>query len=76
MKRHTIMNDIYFATYNQKNDCIEVYINNKLKIMFDCTRLNNNVYLEDPLDIAYLHNMVPVIILKILYFQFCSQTPF
>lgn len=51
------MNHIYFAIYNQKNDCIEVYTKDKLKIVFDCTRLNKNVYLDDPLDIAYLHRL-------------------
>lgn len=51
------MNNVYFAIYNQKDDCIEVYTKDKLKIVFDCTRLNNNVYLEDPLDIAYLHQL-------------------
>lgn len=57
MKGYTIMNNIYFAIYNQKDDCIEVYTQEKLKIIFDCTRLNNNVFLEDPLDIAYLHRL-------------------
>ena len=50
------MNHIYFAIYNQKDDCIEVYTKDKLKI-FDCTRLNDNVFLEYPLDIAYLHRL-------------------
>lgn len=55
MKGHTIMNDIYFAIYNPEDACIEVYIKEKLKIVFDCTRLNDTVFLEYPLDIAYLH---------------------
>lgn len=25
--------------------------------IFNCTRLNNNVFLDDPLDIAYLHRL-------------------
>lgn len=51
------MNNVYFAIYNQKDDCIEVYIKDKLNIVFDCIGLNDNVYLEDPLDIAYLHRL-------------------
>lgn len=51
------MNNIYFAIYNPATDSIEVYIGEKLKIIFDCTRLNNNVYLDNLLDIAYLHRL-------------------
>lgn len=51
------MNKIYFANYNTANDSIEIYAGEKLKIVFNCTRLNNNVYLDDPLDIAYLHQL-------------------
>ena len=57
MKGHTIMNDIYFTIYNPEDNCIEVYTQNKLKIVLDCTRLNKNVFLEEPLDIAYLHRL-------------------
>lgn len=57
MEGHTIMNDIYFAIYNSENDCIGVYTQNKLKVVFDCARLNDNVFLEYPLDIAYLHRL-------------------
>ena len=49
------MNNIYFAIYNPATDSIEIFAGEKLKIIFNCTRLNNNVYLENPLDIAYLH---------------------
>ena len=48
------MNNIYFAIYNPATDSIEIFAGEKLKIIFNCTRLNNNVYLENPLDIAYL----------------------
>lgn len=48
------MNDICFAIYNPEDDCIEVYTKDRLKIVFDCTRLNDNVFLEYPLNIAYL----------------------
>ena len=49
------MNNIYFAIYNPATDSIEIFAGETLKIIFNCTRLNNNVYLENPLDIAYLH---------------------
>lgn len=51
------MKEIYFAIYNPATDSIEIYAEEKLKIIFNCTRLNNNVYLADPLDIAYLHRL-------------------
>ena len=51
------MNNIYFAIYNPATDSIEVYVGEKLKIIFNCTRLNNNVFFDDPLDIAYLHRL-------------------
>lgn len=51
------MNDIYFAIYNAENDRIEVYTKDKLKVVFDCARLNDNVFLEDTLDIAYSINL-------------------
>lgn len=51
------MNNIYFSIYNPATDFIEVYAREKLKIIFNCTLLNNNVYLDDPLDIAYLHQL-------------------
>lgn len=51
------MNEIYFATYNPAMVSIEIFIRTKLKIVFNCTRLNNNVYLDNPLNIAYLHRL-------------------
>ena len=51
------MNEIYFAIYNEVTDSIEIYIGEKLKFVLNCTRLNNNVYFEDSLDIAYLHQL-------------------
>ena len=51
------MNNIYFVLYNPATDSIEIYVGEKLKIIFNCTRLNNNVYLDDPLDIAYFHQL-------------------
>ena len=38
-------------------DSIEVYVGKKLKFVLNCTKLNNNVYFEDSLDIAYLHRL-------------------
>ena len=51
------MNKIYFAIYNEVTDSVEIYIGEKLKFILNCTRLNNNVYFEDSLDIAYLHRL-------------------
>lgn len=51
------MNEIYFAIYNPAMNSIEIYIREKVKIIFNCTRLNNNVYLDEPLDIVYLHRL-------------------
>lgn len=51
------MNKIYFAIYNEVADSIEIYIGEKLKFVLNCARLNNNVYFEDSLDIAYLHRL-------------------
>lgn len=68
MKGHIIMNNIYFAIYNPKHDCIEVYTKAKLKIVFDCTRINKNVYLEEPLDIAYLQRLAKEEPFNYIYF--------
>lgn len=51
------MNNIYFAIYNPETDSIEDYVGEKLKILFNCTQLNNNVFLDVPLDIAYFHRL-------------------
>ena len=62
------MNNIYFAIYNPATDSIEIYAGEKLKIIFNCTRLNNNVYLADPLDIAYLHRLAQEEPFNYIYF--------
>lgn len=49
-------------------DSIEVYTEENLKIMFNCTRLNNNVYLDAPLDIAYLHSLAQEEPFNYIYF--------
>lgn len=51
------MNNIYFATYNYVTDSIEIYVGEKLKFVLNCTRLNNNIFFGDSLDIAYLHRL-------------------
>jgi len=53
-----LMRILYSLEKNQsENYDIEVYTKDKLKIVLNCTRLNKNVYLEYPLDIAYLHRL-------------------
>lgn len=73
MKGHTIMYDIYFAIYDSEDDCIEVYTKDRLKIVFDCTKLNDNVFLEDPLDIAYLHQLAMEEPFNYIYFALQSD---
>lgn len=62
------MNNIYFSIYNPATDSIEIYAEEKLKIIFNCTRLNKNVYLDDPLDIAYLHRLASEEPFNYIYF--------
>ena len=62
------MNNIYFAIYNPATDSIEIYTGEKLKIIFNCTRLNKNVYLDDLLDIAYLHRLASEEPFNYIYF--------
>lgn len=62
------MKEIYFAVYNPVTDSIEIYVGEKLEIIFNCTQLNNNVYLDDPLDIAYLHRLAREEPLNYVYF--------
>lgn len=51
------MNKIPFATYNDVTDSIEIYVGENLNFVLNYTQLNNNVYFEDSLDIAYLHQL-------------------
>lgn len=51
------MKEIYFAIYNPVKDSIEIYVETQLKIIFDCSKINDTVYLDDPLDISYLHRL-------------------
>ncbi len=63
------MNKIYFAIYNEVTNTIEIYIGEKLKFVLNCTRLNNNVYFEDSLDIAYLHRLAREEPFNYIYFS-------
>lgn len=62
------MKEIHFAIYNPETDSIEIYVEEKLKIIFNQTQFNNNIYLDDPLDIAYLHWLVRKTPLNYIYF--------
>lgn len=40
--------------YNPENDCVEVSLNAKIHVSFDCQKCNSSVRLDEPSDIAYL----------------------
>lgn len=48
------MTKIIFAMYNPENDCIEVSLDDKIYVSFDCQKCNASVHLNEPSDIAYL----------------------
>lgn len=48
------MTKIIFAIYNPETDCVEVTIDDRIHISFDCKKCNSTVYFDDPDDIAYL----------------------
>lgn len=48
------MTKIIFAMYNPENDCVEVSLNAKIHVSFDCQKCNSSVRLDEPSDIAYL----------------------
>ena len=48
------MTKIIFAMYNHETDCVEVSLDNKLHISFNCQKCNTSVRLREPSDIAYL----------------------
>lgn len=48
------MTKIIFAMYNPENDCVEVSLNAKIHVSFDCQNCNSSVRLDEPSDIAYL----------------------
>ena len=48
------MTKIIFAIYIPETDCVEVTIDNRIHISFDCKKCNSTVHFDDPDDIAYL----------------------
>ena len=48
------MPKIIFAMYNPETDCVEVSLDNKIHVSFDCQKCNASVHLDEPSDIAYL----------------------
>lgn len=40
--------------YNHETDCVEVNLNDKIHISFNCQKCNASVRLYEPSDIAYL----------------------
>lgn len=48
------MTKIIFAIYNPETYCVEVSIDNRIHVSFDCNKCNSTVHFDDPDDIAYL----------------------
>lgn len=48
------MINIIFAMYNRETDCVEVSLDDKIHVSFDCQKCNASVHLDEPSDIAYL----------------------
>ena len=48
------MTKIIFAFYNPETDCVEVSIDDRIHVSFDCKKCNSTVHFDDPDDIAYL----------------------
>ena len=48
------MTKIIFAMYNPETDCVEVSLNENIRISFNCQKCNASVRLNEPSDIAYL----------------------
>lgn len=48
------MTKIIFAMYNPETDCVEVSLNDKIHVSFNCQKCNASVHLNDSSDIAYL----------------------
>ncbi|MBE5880460.1 MAG: hypothetical protein E7288_10890 [Lachnospiraceae bacterium] len=48
------MTKIIFAMYNPETDCVEVSLNENIRIYFNCQKCNASVRLNEPSDIAYL----------------------
>ena len=48
------MTKIIFAIYIAETDCVEVSIDDRIHVSFDCKKCNSTVHFDDPDDIAYL----------------------
>jgi len=48
------MTKIIFAIYNSKIGCVNVNLDNKIYVSFNCLKCNASIHLENPSDIAYL----------------------
>ena len=48
------MTKIFFAMYNPETDCVEVSLNENIRISLNCQKCNSSVHLNEPSDIAYL----------------------
>lgn len=48
------MTKITFAMYHSETDCVEVNLNDKIHVSFNCEKCNASVHLDEPSDIAYL----------------------
>lgn len=40
--------------YNPKTDCVDVNLDEKIHISFDCQKCNSSVRLKEPSDVTYL----------------------
>lgn len=48
------MTKIIFAMYHPETDCVEVSLNENIRISFNYQKCNSSVRLNEPSDIAYL----------------------
>ena len=53
-RKELLITKIIFAMYNPETDCVEVSLNENIRISFNCKKCNASVRLNEPSDIAYL----------------------
>lgn len=53
-ERSHFMTKIIFSMYNPEIDCVEVSLNENIRISFNCKKCNASVRLNEPSNIAYL----------------------